>query len=108
MHLKELEDKRGKRLCIHERNFTAGRGIADNIVNCITMSRRMILVLSKKYTTSSWCQYEVQVALAQMHQHRKGKLLIPILLEVSILKSNKLIKTHYLEKVFQNALKFTK
>ncbi|CAK8675544.1 unnamed protein product [Clavelina lepadiformis] len=79
--LQELEDVRGRKICMHERDFTPGRGIADNIVECIGLSRRVIIVISRKYATSAWCQYEVQVALAQLHKHRRGRLLIPVLLE---------------------------
>ena len=77
-----MEDKKGRKLCIHERDFIPGHGIAENIAKCIRMSRRILLVITKKYTESAWCQYEVQVALAQIHQQRRGKLLIPLLLEV--------------------------
>ena len=77
-----MEDQREKKLCIHERDFIPGHAIAENIANCIRKSRRIILVITKQYTESAWCQYEVQVALAQIHQQRRGKLLIPILLEV--------------------------
>ena len=77
-----MEDEREKKLCIHERDFIPGHAIAENIANCIRKSRRIILVITKQYTESAWCQYEVQVALAQIHQQRRGKLLIPILLEV--------------------------
>ena len=84
-----LEDTRGRKLCIHERDFVPGCGIADNIVKCISLSRRVIIIISKKYIESAWCQYEVQVALAQIHQHRRGKLLIPVLLEVTKFTGNK-------------------
>lgn len=78
----ELEIRHAYKLCIHERDFVPGVGIADNIVECIGASKRIILVLSRHFLSSPWCQYEVQVALTELHQKRKSKLLIPILLEV--------------------------
>nr|NP_001159600.1 toll-like receptor 2 [Ciona intestinalis]BAI43698.1 Toll-like receptor2 [Ciona intestinalis] len=79
--LEEMEEKRERKMCIHERDFTPGRGIADNIVECISTSRRMVLVVSRKYASSAWCQYEVQIALTELHAKRRGRLLVPILLE---------------------------
>ena len=83
-YCKELEDCRERKLCLHERDFVPGRGIASNIVEAIVASRKVILVISRKYATSSWCQYEVQVALAQLHKRRSGRLLVPVLLEVNV------------------------
>lgn len=77
----ELEIKHSYKLCIHERDFLPGMGIADNIVECIGASKRIILILSQHFLSSPWCQYEVQIALTELHQKRKSKLLIPILLE---------------------------
>lgn len=79
--LDELEVGQNYKLCVHERDFVPGMGIADNIVECIGASKRIILILSNHFITSSWCQYEVQIALTELHQKRKSKLLIPILLE---------------------------
>nr|XP_039263565.1 slit homolog 1 protein-like [Styela clava] len=79
--LDELEIEQNYKLCVHERDFVPGTGIADNIVECIGASKRIILILSNHFVTSPWCQYEVQIALTELHQKRKSKLLVPILLE---------------------------
>jgi len=76
--IKELEENRNRKVCFHERDFVAGKGIADNIVDCIGKSARVALIISRSYTKSSWCQYEVQISLSNMHARRKGKFLIPI------------------------------
>lgn len=76
----ELEHKRKLHLCISTRDFTPGIDISDNIIEGITSSKRVILIISKTFVTSPWCQYKVQVALAELHK-RQRKLLIPILLE---------------------------
>ena len=78
-----MERHRTRKLCYHERDFTAGRSIVDNIVTCIGQSSRAIIVISRDFCASKWCQYEVQVALANMHKRRKGLFLVPIMLQVA-------------------------
>lgn len=80
--LQELEEKRRYKLCLNQRDFPPGKPISDSIVECIGTSKKIILVLSKNFVSSPWCQYEVQVALAELHQ-RRNKLLMPILIEVT-------------------------
>lgn len=79
-----MEDDKNLNLCLHERDFTAGVGITDNIVKCISSSKHVVLILSKNFIESIWCQYEVQVALVELHKRRRSKLLIAIVLEASI------------------------
>ena len=76
----ELEVRRNHRLCVHERDFQVGVDISENIVTSITRSARVIIVVSNEYINSSWCQYEVQIALTEMHEKRKRQFLIPVLL----------------------------
>merc|ERR1712136_478396 len=59
----------------------AGKSISENIVECISKSSRVLLLISRKYMSSSWCQYEVQISLTQLHKRRRHMLLIPVLLE---------------------------
>ncbi len=51
------------RLCIHERDFTAGKTIVENIVTCLESSRACLIVLSRDYARSEWCRFEALVAL---------------------------------------------
>jgi len=78
--IQELEVRRNHRLCVHERDFQVGVDISENIVTSITRSARVIIVVSNEYINSSWCQYEVQIALTEMHEKRKRQFLIPVLL----------------------------
>ncbi|ESP00048.1 hypothetical protein LOTGIDRAFT_158275 [Lottia gigantea] len=60
-----LERNVDMKLCIHERDFQAGRLIIDNIVESIENSRRVLIVLSNNFARSEWCQFEM--TLAQKH-----------------------------------------
>ena len=68
------------RLCIHDRDFTPGTSIEDNIVRAIENSRKTILVLSEGFLTSQWCDFELQ--MARMESFDKGRnLIIVVMLE---------------------------
>ena len=68
------------RLCVHERDFPPGEDILGNIWNKMEHSRKTILVLSKSFTRSHYCNYEVQ--LARMNSVEQARnLIIPVLLE---------------------------
>ncbi|XP_060109078.1 toll-like receptor 2 [Heteronotia binoei] len=56
------------RVCIHERDFTPGRWIIDNIIENIENSRKVIFVLSRNFVDSEWCNYELYFA----HQRAVG------------------------------------
>ena len=73
-----LEEHFHFKLCIHQRNFTAGSYISDNIAEAVHKSRRTILVISPDFINSAWCKFEYQVALQEMmlEKHR----IIPIIL----------------------------
>ena len=67
------------RLCIHERDFVPGLPIQENILKSIDSSRKTILVISQKFVTSSWCDYEFQ--MARMRSIDKARdIIIAILL----------------------------
>ncbi|XP_026542262.1 toll-like receptor 2 [Notechis scutatus] len=56
------------RICIHERDFTPGRWIIDNIIENIENSHKIIFVLSRSFVDSDWCNYELYFA----HQRAVG------------------------------------
>ena len=80
------------RLCIHDRDFIPGVSIEDNIVRAIENSRKTILVLSQKFLTSGWCEFELQ--MARMESFDKGRnLIIAVMLEpLEIEKMSKSLK----------------
>ena len=76
--LPRLDEK--YRICLHHRDFTLGVPIEENIVNAIAKSRKTILIITKKFVQSTWCQFEVRMAREKVRE--KGRdILIPILLE---------------------------
>ncbi|BFZ08336.1 hypothetical protein BsWGS_11374 [Bradybaena similaris] len=70
--------KRGLKLCIHDRDFTAGDFIGSNIVNAICDSRRTLVVLTKHLIASYWCNYEIQ--MANMESVHTGRQVLVFLL----------------------------
>ena len=56
--LPELEENRNFNLYIHNRNFTPGRDIKDNIEAAIEGSNSAILLMSQGFVDSIWCKEE--------------------------------------------------
>ena len=49
-------DKENKyNLCLHYRHFVLGRGITENIAGAIKVSQKTVLVVTKNYLNSGWC-----------------------------------------------------
>ncbi|XP_070183327.1 toll-like receptor 6 [Littorina saxatilis] len=55
-----LEGEWGLRLCVHQRDFEAGKHIVDNISDCVSDSERVVLVFSPHFAHSEWCQFELK------------------------------------------------
>ncbi|KPP68529.1 toll-like receptor 1-like [Scleropages formosus] len=47
------------KLCVHERDFTPGHWIIDNIIRCVEQSYKTLFVLSNNFVQSEWCNYEL-------------------------------------------------
>ena len=60
----ELEDPLGLRLCVHERDFIPGKNIVDNIADCVQSSKKILMVFSKDFVRSQWCQFELAYCLS--------------------------------------------
>ena len=87
--LDEENGERKFRLCLHDKDFIPGLSIEDNIVRAIENSRKTILVLSKEFLKSGWCEFELQIA--RMESLDKGRnLIIAVMLEQ--------LKTGYMSK----------
>ncbi|XP_070204893.1 toll-like receptor 2 type-2 [Littorina saxatilis] len=59
----ELEGRLGLRLCVHERDFLPGNNIVDNIVDCVQSSKKVMMVFSRHFVSSQWCQFELALCL---------------------------------------------
>ena len=59
----ELEGRLGLRLCVHERDFIPGKNIVDNIADCVESSKKILMVFSKDFVSSQWCQFELTYCL---------------------------------------------
>jgi hypothetical protein len=59
------------RLCVHERDFPPGQEIIGNIWNKMEQSRKVILVISKNFSQSYYCDYETN--LARMQSVEQGR-----------------------------------
>ncbi|KAG8222348.1 hypothetical protein J437_LFUL001335, partial [Ladona fulva] len=76
-YLEEGEDK--YQLCLHDRNFTLGGIISQNIIESIEKSRKTILILSKGFVDSQWCRWEMEMANHKLfHDSRDFLVLVEL------------------------------
>ncbi|XP_036121484.1 uncharacterized protein LOC118632461 [Molossus molossus] len=71
-------DHAGLRVCLHERDFTPGRNVLENMAECILQSQKVLLVLSQDFVQSRWCLLEADLSLFGYCLERKP--VIPVLL----------------------------
>jgi toll-like receptor 13 len=76
--MKGLEIKYGFRLCIHYRDFPVGYNVAATIVEKMTQSREIIIILSDIALKSEWCQFELDEAQLQMGHRQKSMIIITL------------------------------
>ncbi|XP_033758119.1 toll-like receptor 4 [Pecten maximus] len=74
--LSNLEDKQGLRLCLHQRDFSPGVEIAENITNAIHQSRKTVVLLSRNYLDSYWCMFEFNMARMESIYSRGGNSIL--------------------------------
>ncbi|CAC5365550.1 unnamed protein product [Mytilus coruscus] len=69
--------------CIASRDFQPRKCIFENIIDCMQKNSKVILVLTKNFVYSDWCQFEANQALLElMKPKKKMKCVIPLLLAV--------------------------
>ena len=71
---------RGLSVFVHHRDFTAGELIGSNIVRAVRTCRRTVVVLTRTFARSYWCNYELQMANRES-AHRGTPILIFLLLD---------------------------
>ena len=72
----ELEDRLGLRLCVHERDFIPGNNIVDNIAECVESSKKILMVFSKDFVHSQWCQFELTYCLHHVMDHDDALIVV--------------------------------
>ena len=72
----ELEGGLGLKLCIHERDFTLGRNIVDNIVESVERSKKILMVFSRSFTRSQWCQFELALCLRSVMEYDDSLVIV--------------------------------
>ncbi|XP_052678822.1 toll-like receptor 4 [Crassostrea angulata] len=66
----ELEEASDLKLCLHERDFTLGLSIGENITKAICNSRKVLCVVTENFLCSQWCMYELEMALTDNRYSR--------------------------------------
>ena len=63
-------------LCLHERDFLVGIPICDNITRAIEGSKCTLVVVSRNWLESDWCQFEFRVAHCLAIVEKQTRLLV--------------------------------
>jgi len=67
------------KLCVYERDFTAGNAINDCIASSITSSRKVVLIVSRHFVQSHWCLWELHLAQhSLLDEQRNGLVLVVV------------------------------
>ncbi|XP_041652275.1 uncharacterized protein LOC121515526 [Cheilinus undulatus] len=77
-YLIEQLESYGLQVCYHERDFTPGRSVLENMSDCIQESQKVLLVLSPEFVRSRWCLLEANMSLFRDCLERKP--IVPVLL----------------------------
>nr|AEQ64876.1 toll-like receptor 4.4 [Ctenopharyngodon idella]AEQ64880.1 toll-like receptor 4.4 [Ctenopharyngodon idella] len=82
-------------LCLHMRDFQAGKSIASNIIDeGIMGSRKVIVVVSQHFIDSAWCRFEFELAQSRFVMERNANIIIIILEDVEERKTKKVFGLH--------------
>ena len=61
-----LEGRLALRVCFHKRDFVPGKNILNNIVDSMKSSKKFLMIFSKDFAASRWCQFELDLCLGQV------------------------------------------
>ncbi|UYV81680.1 Tl [Cordylochernes scorpioides] len=65
-------------LCIHERDWTPGNMIEDNVAQSVKDSRRTVMILSEEFLKSPWFPVEFRTAYRYMLEENMDRMIIVI------------------------------
>ncbi|XP_067135864.1 toll-like receptor 2 [Centruroides vittatus] len=66
----------GLKLCIHDRDFLAGRNVTQNIIDSIDKSRKIVVLLSNCFMESEWCMLEIHLAQHRLFENKRDDLIL--------------------------------
>ncbi|XP_047513275.1 toll-like receptor 5 isoform X2 [Pieris napi] len=69
-------------VCLHERDFQVGLSILENIVSCMDRSRSIMLIISRRFLLSQWCQFEMHLAQHRLLETRREDLILILVEEI--------------------------
>ncbi|CAH1789763.1 unnamed protein product [Owenia fusiformis] len=75
-NMEHSDDDVNVKLCIAERDFTPGEFIADNIVNSINESRKLMFVITEEFIKSQWCAFELEMAHLRQFDEKKNLIVL--------------------------------
>ncbi|KAM3932767.1 uncharacterized protein RB166_005806 [Leptodactylus fuscus] len=67
------------KICAHDRDFTAGKTIIENMTECIQNSQKILIVLSPHFVRSRWCLFEANLSMFQ--ECMSHKVIVPVMLK---------------------------
>lgn len=77
-----VEKRESINICLHERDFTVGSGILENIITCMDQSRCLLLLISSDFLQSQWCLFEMNLAQHRLLETRREKLILVLLEDI--------------------------
>ena len=80
--LPQLEGRLRLRLCFHKRDFVPGKAILNNILDCVKTSKKFMMIFSKHFAQSRWCQFELDLCLGHVLDN-EGALIVTCLDDVA-------------------------
>ena len=75
----------GFELCLDAKDFIAGNGIAENVINAIDSSRKVIFIITHDFLKSEWGSYEMQMTREHaFHKGRKDMVIVVVKDEIKV------------------------
>ncbi|XP_033760897.1 toll-like receptor 4 [Pecten maximus] len=81
-----IENVMNLKLCLHHRDFQPAVDITDNIMDAISESKWIIIVITKSFLSSTWGQFELEMSRRHMFQRNSSNLIVIILDDIDKVK----------------------
>ncbi|CAH1772971.1 unnamed protein product [Owenia fusiformis] len=72
----QLAGQYGYNICVDDRNFRPGTYLSDIIVESISKSNKIILVISQNFLRSGWCKFEMNLARGELATRGRDCLIL--------------------------------